>query len=173
MATADQIRATAETAIAGGSNILAAAPGNSPVAPSASTSDVLVPAPSISLEQRIEQLQLQLAQALGVIAVLKPAAVAAVAGERTYYSHAPFVKIHVMRGVGQCEAFQFKGGKLTTDDPGAIAFMEATIAAGDTNFSRAPIPKAPTAEELEMQADVREKAVIARDKMVKAGEAVA
>lgn len=165
MTTADQIRAAATAAI------------NNPapsIIPGAATSDQVQPAPnSISLELQVTQLQAQLAQALAVISSLKPAAVAVAPGKRTYHSGPPFVKIHVMRAPGSTEAFQFRGHKLETDDPAVIAFMEAAIASGGSGFSHAPIPNKPTAEEVEMRADVMNSAVIARDKMVKAGEPVA
>lgn len=175
MATAEQIRANLGAA---SSHTVAAANVNPAASrvPGAATGDQVMPAPSaeaISAEAQITALQAQLAQALGIIATLSPAAVAAVEGERTYHSNVPFVKIQVMKGPGICEPFQFRAHKLTTDDPHAIAFLEAAIRAGNSGFSHAPIPKTLSAEEVEMRADVRKAAVTARDKMVAAGESVA
>ncbi len=179
--TAEQIRASATAALGAASSQQIAAPNTVQAAPSAvnqipaaATTDVVQPAPAVSLEMQIVQLQAQLAQALGVIATIQPKAVAAVQGERTYHSVAPFVKIHVMRAPGICEEFQFKGNRLTTDDPGAIAFLEAAIASGASGFSHAPIDTSKlSAEEIEMRKDVMGLAVVARDKMVAAGEKVA
>lgn len=179
MATVDQIRAQAAASL-GAASSHAVATGSINPAPStipgAATSDVVQPAPNtstLSLEEQVAQLQAQLAQALGVIATIKPAAVAAVEGERTYHSNVPYVKIQVMKGPGICEAYQFRDRKLTTDDPHVIAFLEAAIATGTSQFSRAPLPKTLSAEEIEMRADVRQAAIVARDKMIKAGETVA
>ncbi len=185
MSTADQIRAQAVAALGAGStaNIVSAAPTATNTPPQAGTTDIVNPAPKVELtiEEKFElltqqnlALQAQLAQSLGVIASIQPAAVAAVQGERTYHSVSPFIKIQVMVAPGICEAHQFKGNRLTTESPRAIAFLEAAIEAGSTEFSRAPIdPNRVLPEEFEMRKELSERAVTARDKMVAAGEKVA
>lgn len=181
MATVDQIRASATAALGAASslsvasNLVAPAP-DAVVVPEASTSDIVRPAPTqVSPQQTIDALQTQLAQALAIIASNNIAkSIPATATEpRTYHSSAPFINFHVMKGPGICEAFQFKGHKLTTDDPLAIKFLEDAIASGNTGFSHAPIPDKPTAEEIEMKRDLMGLAIVARDKMVAAGEKVA
>lgn len=170
---ADEIRAMAASTLQGAasSQSVAAATDKAPEIPV--VSETASPQPKeMSLEEQVAQLQLQNKMLLAVASQKDPVAAAAiVGGPRTYHSTSQFTTIHVMRKPGHCDAVQFFNGKLVTDDPAVIKYIEDAIEAGNGGFSREKVTKK-TQEQQAMEADLQALAVTARDKMIKAGESV-
>lgn len=44
--------------------------------------------------------------------------------KKLYYSNVPITTVHVMKGPSYCEAVQFVGGVLETDDAAVIAHLD-------------------------------------------------
>lgn len=170
--TADEIRAQAAASIAGAASSSTVATG---ALPAPVTSQELAPAPAsdnapADPQQVIAALQRQLAQALGVLSSLQPAAAAVIAGgKRRYHSNQPFVRIGVMRRPGHCEMIQFLAHELITEDPATIQYIEEAIMAGNNNFSHKPFPTE-SAEERELKKDQMALASVHHKKLVAAGE---
>lgn len=164
--TADEIKAAAAASLVGSIN-------SQNLGGTAKVADV-PPAPApLTNEQIIEQLQAQNAMLLAALQK-KDAAVAetVVVGSKTYHSADPFVTIHVMRKPGYCEPIQFYGGKLITEDPSVIKYLEDAIESGNGCYSHAPASKK-TGEQLRMEADLSAEAAKHHNRMVKAGESTA
>jgi hypothetical protein len=91
---------------------------------------------------------------------------------KTYYSNVPFVTIQVMRGPGVCEAFQFRGGVLTTDDADVLKQLDQAVDKYGSGITSIPVGGISLEEKL-VADDVRKAAEIAHAKMVAAGEKTA
>lgn len=160
MATASEIRAQAQAAVAEMGAPALGAEALTAVAPNA----------------QVAQLQDQLAQAMQMIAqqaaqlqFLKPAPVEKVE-LKLYYSALPFINVPIMRAPGYCENVTFVGGRLETADPAVQAVLNAAIAAGGSGFSHGPII-GEASDVTEMKADIMSLAAAAQGKMVAAGQA--
>ena len=125
---------------------------------------------------QVAQLQDQLQAAMQQIANLvaqmpKPAEPEAPPSAKRYYSQAPFCTFHVMRGPGHCEPVNFIAGSLETSDPQVQAALNQVVdRPGSGIYSKSNDEV--SAEVSAMQDDVRNSAIIARDKALKAGLSV-
>lgn len=120
----------------------------------------------------IAALQNQLAHAMQVIAGKAVATVVPLDEPVLFHSASPHIRFPINRVPGHCEFFHFVGGRYSTSDPAEVKALDAAIAAGGSGFSRAPIV-GPSAEEVEMRADVLAAAAVVQKKMIAAGEKTA
>lgn len=87
---------------------------------------------------------------------------------KTFYSTIPFCNLQIMRGPGYCEAVSIVGGRIDTDDPAVIEYLEGVCdKPGSIITSRGREQVA--ADVLAAQADARAAAETAHAKMVAAG----
>lgn len=93
---------------------------------------------------------------------------------KTYYHQIPGSRFHYMAGEGIVEELIFLGGRITTDNPDAIAELDKVANKnGSCIYTRADDAKKLSQDQLEAKSDLMAAAIKARDAMVAAGEKVA